>query len=124
MRFTSMVFIGLVAFSSNLFAQTPEDFDVDSAEDLVMLCGAKPDSPNYMAAIHFCHGFGTGAYHYYLVQAAADPSKKFICLPDPAPTRTEALNSFVSWMGDNPQYHNDEAVDALFRYLGETYPCK
>jgi hypothetical protein len=119
-----MVFIGLVAFSGNLFAQTIEDFHVDSAEDLVMLCGAKPDSPNYVAAIHFCHGFGTGAYDYYLVQAAADPSKKFICPPDPAPTRNEALDGFVSWMGTHPQYENASAVDTLFRYLGETYPCK
>ena len=124
MRVATVIFITLVAFSSGLFAQTPEDFDVDSAEDLVMLCGAKPDSPDYVAAIHFCHGFGTGAFHFYLVQAAADPSKKFICPPNPAPTRTEALDGFVSWMGSNPQYQNDEAVDALFRYLGETYPCK
>jgi hypothetical protein len=105
-------------------AQSPENFKVDTAADLVALCSAEPTSADYSAAIHFCHGFGSGAYHYYAIEAEADPARKFICQPEPHPTRTEVINGFLAWMKKNPQYLNSEAVDVVFRYLGETYPCK
>jgi hypothetical protein len=104
-------------------AQSPEEFKIETARDLVSLCAAEPTAPNYVAAIHFCHGFGAGAYHYYAILAEAEPGRKFVCVPQPGPTRTEAINGFVAWMKKNPQYLTGEAVDALFRYLGETYPC-
>jgi hypothetical protein len=50
--------------SGGVRAAEPDDFRVRTAADLVSLCG-RSDDPNYVPAIHFCHGFGTGAYQYY-----------------------------------------------------------
>ncbi|MCW5700063.1 MAG: hypothetical protein KIT00_09495 [Rhodospirillales bacterium] len=119
--FTALAVL-LISWSAK--AEKPEHFIVDTAEDLAQLCSAKPESETYAAAIHFCHGFASGAYHYYKVEALSNPAKEFICFKEPMPTRTSVLNDFVGWLHENPQYKSNEAVDVLFRYLGETYPCK
>jgi Rap1a immunity proteins len=104
-------------------ATNPDDFHVRTTEDLVALCSAEPTDPNYVAAIHFCHGFGTGAYQYYESIASEDPSALFVCPPDPRPTRGEAIAGFVAWAHANPQFMKDRPVDSLFRYLSTAYPC-
>ena len=43
-----------------------EYFIVDSAGDLALLCGAAADDPLQREALHFCHGFVVGAYHYHV----------------------------------------------------------
>ena len=101
-----------------------ENFSVRTAADLVALCSADPASDTYTAAIHFCQGFGVGAYQYYLAQTGEDPSSQYVCLPNPPPTRNEAMAAFVAWANAHPEYMDNSPVDAIFRYLGETYPCK
>ena len=104
-------------------AQMPENYVIDTAADLVALCGADPSHAEYTAAIHFCHGYGHGAVQYHLITAAALPERDFFCLPDPAPTRAEGWAGFLEWIEANPQYLDVEALNAVFRYLAITYPC-
>jgi len=104
-------------------AATPDNFRVNSTGDLVALCSADRSAPEYMAAIHFCHGFASGAYQYYQMVAAAVPSARFVCAPDPPPSRTEAIAGFVDWARRNPGAESEKPVDSLFRYLNERYPC-
>jgi Rap1a immunity proteins len=124
MRKAIMVVLGLVMLGGSVMAQTPDSFVIDTAGELAVLCSVKPGSPNYTAAIHFCHGYGHGAFHYYKIESLAKGGSKFICFSNPAPTRVEAWNGFLKWLKKNPKYNDGEAVDVLFRYLGETYPCK
>ena len=112
-----------VAGITPVSAATIENFRMKTAADLVDLCSADPASEHYIAAIHFCQGFGLGAYQYYLAQTADDPSSQYVCLPNPPPSRNEAMTAFVAWGKAHPQYMGEAPVDAVFRYLGETYPC-
>jgi hypothetical protein len=105
-------------------AAEPDDFRALMAADLVALCATTPEDPNYGAAIHFCHGFTAGAYQYYQAIAAASPDQRYVCPPATPPTRSEAIAGFVEWMGSRPGMAFTPPVEALFRYLGETYPCK
>src|SRR3546814_222940 len=92
------VFCTMAATSTGwVGAATPDSFKIRSAQDLVALCDADPADANYVAAIHFCHGFAVGAFQYYQSLAAATPSARFVCVPDPAPSRTQAIPAFVSW---------------------------
>lgn len=101
-----------------------KNFYVRNAGDLVALCSATPEDQDYLQAIHFCQGFAVGAYQYYREIAASSPAHRFICLPDPPPSRDQAIADFVAWARQHPQFLDHTAVDTLFRYLGETYPCK
>ena len=102
----------------------PDDFRAVSASDLAALCSADPNEPDYVAAIHFCHGFAAGAYQYYQAIAAASSDQRYVCPPSPPPSRSEAISGFVDWMKSRSELASTPPVEALFRYLAETYPCK
>ena len=104
-------------------AATPDNFKDATTADYVALCATTQGQDNYVAAVHFCEGFATGAYQYYLALAARDPGERFVCLPNPPPSRDKVKADFVAWAKANPAVMNDPPVDSLFRYLGQTYPC-
>jgi Ssp1 endopeptidase immunity protein Rap1a len=104
-------------------AVTPDNFRVTSTGDLVALCSAEPTAPEYTAAIHFCHGFASGAYQYYQMVAAAIPPARFVCTPEPPPSRSDAIAGFVEWARRNPSATSEKPVDSMFRYLAQRYPC-
>ena len=112
-----------ILFGNPSLAADADNFRVNSTGDLLALCSSDPAAPNYSAAIYFCHGFASGAYQYYQMAAAALPAARFVCVLDPAPSRSEAIAEFVEWARRNPNYTADKPVDLIFRYLGERYPC-
>ena len=113
----------LAAWGSPSHAVGPDNFRLNSTGDLVALCSADPSGPDYVAAIHFCHGFASGAYQYYQALAAALPEARYVCVPEPAPSRSEAIAGFVEWAKRNPAHTADKPVDSIFEYLSARYPC-
>ncbi|MCC6610350.1 MAG: hypothetical protein IT515_11855 [Burkholderiales bacterium] len=109
-----------LALSAPALAQ--EYYRLQSASDLARVCSPSADDKNAATSVAFCHGVLAGAYGYFLASTPA--ADRFVCPPQPAPTRTQVANGFVAWLKDRPQYGNDGAIDALFRYAAETYPCK
>jgi hypothetical protein len=105
-------------------AATPEDFKVQNARALLDLCTTAPDNPLYKEAIHFCHGFLVGAYAYHVAETSGPEGKPLVCLPDPAPSRSEAIAMFVDWLKAHPEFMNDKPVEVEFRFLIEKWPCK
>jgi hypothetical protein len=120
---TFPILAGALWMSSSL-ASTTQDFEVRSTSDLVSLCAAEPGSENYVAAIHFCQGFASGAFRYYQSMAEASPSAKFVCVTGPIPSRNEVIASYVEWARANPQVMGAAPTDSLFQFLGTKYPCK
>jgi len=96
-------------------------YQVRDTADLVAVCDTSTRAPDITTALAFCHGFLTGSVHFYY--AGVPESSRFACAPDPAPSRSEVMNAFVKWGKANPQYMSEPAVESLFRYLAETYPC-
>lgn len=115
----------LLLFGASLTARaaTTEHFMIRTTADLVALCETQPGQENYVAAIHFCEGFASGAYQYYLAIAHHSPTSRYVCPPDPPPTRDQAVAGFVSWARANSSAMSEPAVESLFRYLSTTYPC-
>jgi hypothetical protein len=105
-------------------AVTDGDFEVKTTRSLLNLCTVSADDARYKEALHFCHGYLVGAFHYYLASVAGPNAKRLVCPPDPPPTRNAAIAAFIVWAQARPQYMNETPVEAEFRYLAETYPCK
>jgi hypothetical protein len=118
-----MGLVAVFALSTQAAGVDPDAFRARTTGDLIALCAAQPGSESYVAAINFCQGFATGAYQYYESIAGASASARFICLPDPAPTRLSAIEDFLSWARNKPKVKNERPVDSMFQYLGERYPC-
>ena len=89
----------------------------------VELCDSQSDSAMANAAVNFCSGFAQGTVSLEMEHDAGSRSMKLFCLPDPAPTRNEALAEFVKWARASPERLNATAVDGLISFLGERYPC-
>ena len=125
-KLRALLFITVLAaipLAMSARAATTENFMVRTTADYVALCESSPGSENYVAAIHFCQGFASGAYQYYLALAQHQPSSRFVCPPDPTPSRDQVIANFLAWARANQERMAEPAVESLFRYLGETYPC-
>jgi hypothetical protein len=118
-----MTLLALVFTGSAMAADSGSFIQLRDAGDLVRVCSVGPDDPTHANAMGFCHGVLVGAFRYYESTVTAG-ANRFICAPTPTPTRTKVMNDFVAWAGKRSANMKDPAIDTLFRYLGETYPCK
>lgn len=121
MRFALVVAGLALAASASVSAQ--EHYRLQTAAELARLCATPSSASDHVTAVSFCHGVLAGAYGYFLSSTPA--ADRFVCPPaSPQITRTQVANGFVGWLKANPQYNNDGAIDALFRYAAGAYPCK
>ncbi len=104
-------------------AVTQDLFQVRSTGDLVDLCTAAPSDPMGTAALNFCHGFGVGAYRV-LEELNRARKQPMFCMPDPMPTRNEAVASLIQWAKANPDQLNTAPQDGVAAFLSSQYPCQ
>ena len=115
---------GLVLLASGASRAAMEaNFGANTTGDLVELCTATPDNPIGTAAINFCEGFAQGAVLVEMQNQAAFRGPKLFCMPNPPPSRNQALNDFVNWARSSPDRLAQSSTDGLFRFLSERYPC-
>jgi len=115
--------IAATLFVGKADAVEPINFEIRNNADLVAVCSAQPSDANYIAAIHFCHGFGVGFGRYH---DALKEGKNFVplfCFPEKL-TRTDALNAYVVYSKLHPEYDKEAVGDVVTKFLIETYPCK
>ena len=122
-RFKLAMLISVLFWPTLGQGATPKNFKVETTKDLVTLCSVTEKDAYTSEAIHFCHGFLVGAFHYYLASTAPPGIPDFVCVPEPRPSRNEAISGFIDWTKEHPKHLTKEAVNTLFRYLEETYPC-
>jgi Rap1a immunity proteins len=116
-----LIFAAALMTSGIVVAADSSTFELRDAEDLVRACSVPQKHTLYRNAIGFCHGVLTGAYRYY--QATVTAENRFVCTPNPVPTRAKVMDDFVAWSKTHPQYLKEPPIDTLFRYLEETFPC-
>ena len=117
-----LALVALFVIAAPVLAGGPPHFEVRNTSDLVTLCATAPGDAQYTSAIAFCHGFGTGAYRYY--EAATEAEDRFVCPSTPGPSRAEVLDEFLAWTKTHPEHMDKPAVNTLFRFLAERFPCK
>lgn len=103
------------------WAQRSTILQARTAGELADLCAANPRDPQGDAKINYCHGFAQGAIQ---VEIRRPGEKKVFCFPNPPPTRTATMNEFVGWVRALPDHRTPPAVEGLFQFLGDRYPCK
>ncbi|MCU0922116.1 MAG: hypothetical protein MUF08_02520 [Burkholderiaceae bacterium] len=110
------------ALAASASASAQDHYRLQTAAELARVCATPASASDHVTAVAFCHGVLAGAYGYFL--SATPAADRFVCPPTPSVTRTQVANGFVAWLKARPQYNNDGAIDALFRYAAEAYPCK
>lgn len=110
------------ALAGVLPAQSAEEanFNLATAGDLAVLCGA-PEDP---AAIHMCQGFLVGVHRTQQAMAVAMDTK-FYCIPaDGSVTRDSAAADFSGWVGATADVASMTPQEALIMWAKTSYPCK
>jgi hypothetical protein len=103
-------------------AAAQEHYRLHTASDLARVCSTTPSASDHVTSVAFCHGVLAGAYGYFM--SATPAADRFVCPTAQASSRAQVANGFVAWLKARPQYNNDGAIDALFRFAAEAYPCK
>jgi hypothetical protein len=123
-KMISLLIVTVLLLPAIAGAVSEKDFEAQTTKDIINLCTASPDDPLYQQAINFCHGYLSGAYHYYEASTSGKEGFKLICMPDPQPSRNESIAMFIDWAKAHPQYKGEPAVETEFRFLMEKWPCK
>lgn len=114
--------LAFALFARGAPAVEPVNFEIRYNADLVAVCATPPSDPNYLAAIHFCHGFGVGFARYHDALKEGKEFRPLFCFPDGL-TRTKALDAYVRYSQAHPEYDRSAVGDVMTKFLIETYPC-
>ena len=116
-------------------AATRDNFLARDTQDIIALCSVTPGDSLFTEAIHFCHGYLVGAFHYQKLFYSRPGFTPLVCVPQPNPSptetmtehigvsRTQIIAEYVQWAKNNPEYLKEPIVDTLMKFLIERFPC-
>lgn len=104
-------------------ALNESQFPPQTVRDLVAICAPAQDDPMMTPAINYCHGYAEGSVIVEMAHEARNRSPALFCLPKPAPASGGELTSFIAWANQDPTRLDKPAVDGMFLYLAQKYPC-
>jgi hypothetical protein len=102
-------------------AAEPITIRTATAGELADNCTANARESGSDARRNFCYGFAQGAID---VRQRQSDAKNLFCFPKPGPSRPETMNQFAAWVKAGSDRRSLPSSEALFRFLGERYPCK
>lgn len=102
---------------------TESQFPPSTVRDLIEICSPAKEDPMMTAAINYCHGFAQGAVLVEEAHEGQQGARKLFCLPSPRPPAGSELTKFITWANAVPSRLDEPAVDGMFIYLAEAYPC-
>ncbi len=123
--FTAGVLIATAFPGMAALAATPENFNVQSAADLVQICRTVPNDNVSSAAAGFCQGYVVGVYRTLEEIQAATPRARLFCMDQfqHPPSRTEAIAAYLGWMDTKADEMSRPPMESIADYLAATYPC-
>ena len=104
-------------------AVTESQFPPRTVRDLIEICAPAQEDPMMTAAINYCHGFAEGAVIVEEAHEGRRDARKLFCLPSPRPASGSEITKFIAWANAMPSRLDEPAIDGMFIYLAETYPC-
>jgi len=113
--------LSAMLLASAAHAQRGTVMQAKTAGELAELCAANPKDPLGDDKINFCLGYAQGAVEAVIRHG---DNKKLFCFPKPEPKRIATMSEFVGWVRSMPDHRTPAAVDGLFQFLGERFPCK
>ena len=102
---------------------TEAQFPPMRVRDLIEICAPTKEDPMMTAAINYCHGFAQGAVIVEEAHEGQRDARKLFCLPSPRPASGSEITKFIAWANAMPTRLAEPAIDGMFIYLAETYPC-
>jgi Rap1a immunity proteins len=119
----AMLVLPLAILPPRAAAQGTAPYPIETTRDLLAACSVPANDPSHAAALGLCAGYSGGVVDFYRANALAENKPLRVCLPEPMPTRGQAISRFVAWAENNKQYLDEPATYGMMRFLLVTYPC-
>jgi len=103
-----------LAFGASISAQAANAI---STQELIQDC--KGEEGTFVT----CEIYGQAVYDTYLVTRHPKSAPDFICVQQPAPTRKDIIQEYITWSDAHPKYATDPAADTILRFLAGRFPC-
>ncbi len=114
---------GVFAQSSNKFRSlSVDDFQLNSAKELLEICTLESAHPDFQTAIGFCYGFISGGGHFHDALSNGPEFDRMVCTPKGV-THDQVVKVFTTYTQDNPKFLEEPAMDVLFRAAVAEWPC-
>lgn len=132
MKRTALVLVAALALAaSGVLAQgsnkirglSVDDFQLDSAQELLEICTLESAHPDYQTAVGFCYGFISGGGHFHRALSQGPEFDALTCPPQEV-THDQVVKVFAAYTRDNPQYMEEPPMDVLFRAAAAEWPCE
>jgi Rap1a immunity proteins len=99
-----------------------EDFQVETAQDLLDICTLDQSHPSYWEAKAFCYGYFQGGVDFHHALSSGPNFQPIACPTDEATVR-DAVAAFVAYARANPEDLSERPMDVVFRAVSEKWPC-
>jgi Rap1a immunity proteins len=101
---------------------TLDDFQVETAQDLLDICTLDQSHPSHWAAWAFCYGYFQGGADFHHALSSGPNFQPIACPTDQATVR-DAVDAFVTYARANPEDLSERPMDVVFRAVSEKWPC-
>ena len=113
-----VVVCGQVQAAAPAKAPPPVSLSIKTAGDLADACTISPKSKIDFARLNFCNGFAQG-----VLQTNGQTSGTKICLPSPAPKRSETMKEFATWVRADVARKDAVASVGFLQFMAGRFPC-
>jgi hypothetical protein len=120
---TSLGLLLLFGGSAAVAAVRDTQLPPTTVRDLIAVCAPAASDPQATGATNYCHGFAQGAVIVEMAHEQQRHARKLFCLPDPKPAAGSELARFIAWSNQAPARLDQPAIDGMFLYLAQQYPC-
>lgn len=109
---TALVSALAISFSTGAKAE-----QAISTAELLTYCKGKD------GAFVTCEIYGQAVYDTYLAMSADKLAPAMICVKQPAPSRTEVIQSYVKWADADAKTADQPAAQTILQFLSQQFPC-
>lgn len=99
-----------------------DDYELDTARDLLDVCTVAPAHEDHDVARAFCFGFFAGGLHFHDAVGGTPDFPRIACAPETT-TRSEVVDTFVTYVRGHTQYLTEPPMQTVFRAVVNKWPC-
>jgi Rap1a immunity proteins len=100
-----------------------DDYNVDTAQDLLDVCTVQQGDQSYWEAEAFCYGYFQGGADFHQALTSGPGGKPLVCPPPDVKIR-DAVAVFVTYARAHPESLDRAPMDVAFRAVSEKWPCR
>jgi hypothetical protein len=99
-----------------------DDFELDTAQDLLDICTLDQSNDSYWAAQAFCFGYFKGGADFQRALTTGPEFQRIACAK-PGTTIRDAVAVFIDYARAHPEELTKAAMDVVFHAVAERWPC-